>query len=102
MSVLLTLEAYGIFSTSKSYKFLFYYSYFSLTVYLSHNVLYFLFYGQMSEGYFWLFVTVAIILYVILLKFLYKKYGSSFSLKVQIGKLALGLSKELEKRKNRD
>jgi len=98
MSVLLTLEAYGIFSTSKSYKFLFYYSYFSLTVYLSHNVLYFLFYGQMSEGQFWLFVTVAIILYVILLKFLYKKYGSSFSLKIQIGKLALGYAMKVEER----
>lgn len=101
ISVLLTLEAYGIFDTSKSYKFLFYYSYFSLTVYLSHNVLYFLFYNQLSEGYFWLFVIITIILYGLLLKFLYNKYGAYFSLKIQIGKLALGLSNRLESRKNR-
>ena len=90
---LLLLEELGVFNTEKSYKFLFFYSYYSLTVYLTHNALYFLFYNQLNVVFFWLFATLIIILYELLLKFIYKKFGPTFSVKITIGKLALGLSK---------
>jgi uncharacterized membrane protein len=92
--ILLLLEEFGVFNTEKSYKFLFFYSYYSLTVYLTHNALYFLFYNQLSEVFFWLFAISTIILFEILLKIIYKKYGPTFSVKIKIGKLAVGLSKK--------
>jgi hypothetical protein len=92
---LLLLEEYGVFNTEKSYKFLFFYSYYSLTVYLTHNALYFLFYNQLNVVFFWLYSTLTIILYELLLKLIYKKFGPNFSVKIKIGQLALGLSKRL-------
>ena len=38
ISILLIFEVYGYFDTKKSYKFSYYFSYYSLTVYLGHNI----------------------------------------------------------------
>ncbi|MFW9969855.1 MAG: acyltransferase family protein [Candidatus Odinarchaeota archaeon] len=87
-SVFLTLEEYKIFDRKKSYKFLFYFSYYSFTVYLTHNIFYFLFLEQLNVYILCLLITTTIILYGLLLRFLYFKLGPKFSLKIQIGRLA--------------
>ncbi|MFX0106507.1 MAG: hypothetical protein ACFE75_13610, partial [Candidatus Hodarchaeota archaeon] len=92
-SVLLTLEEYKIFETRKSYKFLFYFSYYSLSVYLSHYIFFFFFPGQLNVYYLCIAILGTTILYGLLLRFLYQKLGPKFSLKIQIGRLAASLAR---------
>lgn len=88
-SVLLTLEEYDIFKTKRSYKFLFYFSYYSLSVYLFHYIFFFIFMRQLNLFNLFIFIAGTIILNGLLLRFLYNKLGPKFSLKIQIGRIAV-------------
>ncbi|MFX0003159.1 MAG: heparan-alpha-glucosaminide N-acetyltransferase domain-containing protein [Candidatus Hodarchaeota archaeon] len=100
-SILLSLEEYGVFERKKSYKFLFYFSYYSLTVYLSHYLFYFFFLGQLNVYTLCLLILVTTILYGLLLRFLYFKLGPKISLKIQIARFAEYLAGKLNnKNKN--
>jgi uncharacterized membrane protein len=74
---------------------LFYFSYYSLTIYLLHNLLFFIFYKQISIYYIWIFILVVYLAVGYLLKVLYKKFGYKLSLKYQIGRLAKGISRSI-------
>ena len=100
-SVLLTLEEYNIFEAKKSYKFLFYYSYYSLSVYLTHYIFYFFFFNILNVYIFCIFITGIIIVYGLLLKYLYYKLGPKFSLKIQIGRIAAYLASIQKSGKNK-
>jgi hypothetical protein len=91
--ILLILEEYNIFSSKKSAKFLFYFSYYSLTLFLIQNLNYFMFFGLLNKYNIWFFIIVIMILYGIILRFIYKKIEGKFSLKVQIGKIAAKVAK---------
>ena len=95
-SILLTFEVYGYFDTKKSYKFTYYFSYYSLTVYLGHNVLYFLFYRQLNIISFFIAFFIIAILMGLALRAIHKRWRSKFSLKVQMGKIAIFLACMLE------
>ena len=73
--------------------FLFYFSYYSLTVYLAHNLLYFLFYQQLTIITIWFFIIGVYIGVGYLLKVLYNKFGAKISLKYQLGRMARALAK---------
>jgi len=94
LSILITYEEYTPFKFEKRYNFLFYFSYYSLTIYLLHNLLYFIFYKQLNRFSIWIFILVTCVLTGLLLKVIYVKFGSKFSLKVQIGKMAASLAKK--------
>lgn len=96
ISVLFNLEERDIFNVKKSYKFLFYFSYYSFTVYLSHNILYFLFLDQLNATNIWFFITTTTILFGLLLRLIYKKLGPIASLNYQIGQLASYLAKKID------
>ncbi|TFG24298.1 MAG: DUF1624 domain-containing protein [Promethearchaeota archaeon] len=96
VSILLTIEGYGYFDTKKSYKFSYYFSYYSLTVYLGHNVLFFLFYGQLSIFYFFIAFFITSALMGLALRAIHKRWRSKFSIKVQMGKMAIFLACKLE------
>ena len=100
-SILLTLEEYNVFETKRSYRFLFYFSYYSLTLYLSHYLLFFLFRNQLNVYSLCLFIVVTVILYGLVLKFFYDKLGNKISLKIQIGRLAVFLTKIKHKENKR-
>ena len=97
-SVLLTLEEYNIFKKKRSYKFLFYFSYYSLSLYIFHNIYYFIFLGQLNLIYLIIFITGTVILNGLLLRFLYNKLGPKFSLKIQIGIIAASLARKMERK----
>lgn len=97
-SIFLTLEEYDIFETKKSYKFLFYFSYYSLTVYITHYIFFFFFLDQLNVYYLCFLIAVTTILYGLLLKFLYNRLGPAFSLKIQIGRVAAYLAKIMKKK----
>ncbi len=92
-SVLLTIEEYGVFEKKRSYKFLFYFSYYSLTVYLSHYLFFFFFLGQLNVFTLCLLILGTTILYGLLLRFLYFKIGPKISLKIQIARCATYLAR---------
>ena len=96
MSIFLIFEVYGYFDTKKSYKFSYYYSYYSLTVYLGHNVLCFLFFRQLNIFYFFIAYFIIAVLMGLALKAIHKRWRSKFSLKVQMGKVAIFLACKLE------
>ena len=92
--ILLILEEYNIFNTKRSAKFLFYFSYYSLTLFLLQNLNYFLFFELLNRYNIWYFIIATIIVYGIFLRFMYKKLEGNFSFKVQIGKIATKIAKK--------
>ncbi len=95
--IILSLEVYGFFNTKKSYRFLFYFSYYSLTLFLLQNLNFILFYDLLNRFNMWFFVIVTVIIYGIFLRIMYKKLERKFSLKVQIGKLSVSLARKNKK-----
>ncbi len=99
-STLLYVEEFRLRRLQKSYKFLFYYSYYSLTTYLLHNLFFFLFNDMLDPFTVWIYVIIVIFLYGLFLKFIYIKLGARFSLKAQIGLLAYRLTENVLKPNN--
>lgn len=96
LTILLAFEEFKIIKTKKSYKVLFYYSYYSLTIYLAHNLLYFLFYNQLNAFNIWILVAMVFIIISILFRVIYKKWEGYASIKVQIGRLSSCLTMKIE------
>jgi len=82
--------------TKKSYRFFYYFSYYSFTVYLAHNILYFLFLDQLYPFLIWINISITIMVIYILLRILNKYAGPSASLKSQIGIMSSKLAKKIE------
>ncbi|UCC20065.1 MAG: hypothetical protein JSV62_01930 [Promethearchaeota archaeon] len=98
-SMLLAFEIFGFMERKKSYKFLFYYSFYSLTIYLAHNILYFLFLNQLNLVTVWFFIVGAFIALGLLLRTIYKKWAEKASLKYQLSRLSIGLARRIESRR---
>ncbi|MFX1549315.1 MAG: heparan-alpha-glucosaminide N-acetyltransferase domain-containing protein [Promethearchaeota archaeon] len=94
--VLLTFEIYGFMEKKKSYRFLFYYSFYSLTIYLGHNLLYFLFLNQLNLFNIWFFIAGAFIAIGLLLRFIYKRWSEKASLKYHLSRLSISLARRIE------
>ncbi|MFW9781940.1 MAG: heparan-alpha-glucosaminide N-acetyltransferase domain-containing protein [Candidatus Heimdallarchaeota archaeon] len=93
-SILFIFEEFKVLKLKRSYHFLFFYSFYSLTIYFIHNVLYFLFYKQLNTINIWIYILITVSLMGLLFKILYNKFGSKISIKVQIGKLAFYFAKK--------
>jgi len=83
-SVLILLEEYEIFKTKKNYKFMFYFSYYSLTIYIAHNLLYFLFFERLNALESLFYIVIVIVLIGLFLKLIYPKVGAYLSIKKMI------------------
>ena len=102
LGILLYLEEFGKINPKKRYRFFFYFSFYSFTVYIAHDPLYFIFYNQLNAINIWLAVIGIFVLITLLLKCMHKKLGLKFSLKAQLGLLSLIIANKIEKRKNRN
>ncbi|MHA1804835.1 MAG: heparan-alpha-glucosaminide N-acetyltransferase domain-containing protein [Promethearchaeota archaeon] len=91
-STLITLEINQFIYKKERFKFLYYFSYYSLTLYLAHNLFYFLFLGQLTFMEYLLFSSITVISLRFLLKFAHDKVGKKFSLKFLISFLSSELS----------
>ena len=98
ISLFLLLESIKIMRSKKSYRLLFYYSYYSLTIYLAHNLLYFLFLDQLNVYNIWFFIGTTFFIIGFILRAIYKKWGSLASIKAQVGRISLILANKIEKR----
>ncbi|MBN1802695.1 MAG: DUF1624 domain-containing protein [Candidatus Lokiarchaeota archaeon] len=96
VSILIYIEESALLKTKKSFKFLYYFSYYSLSIFLLHNLLYFAFYQKLSASMALIFVFATVILVGFLLRFIYKKFGRNASLKSLISRLSVGVAKMIE------
>ena len=99
LSVLISAEEFLFNETKRNYNFLFYYSYYSLTVYLAHNFLYYIFSSQLNACNIWFFILVTIIITSFALRILYKTLGRNASVKQTISRLGAGLAEYCEKKR---
>ena len=100
LAVLIYLEEFEKINPKKRYRFFFYYSFYSFTVYIAHDPLYLLFYQQLNQFVVWGAAIILFVLLTLLLRILYKKVGSKASLKTQLGILSLMIAKRIEQRKS--
>ncbi|MFX1301872.1 MAG: hypothetical protein ACFFBV_14115 [Promethearchaeota archaeon] len=102
MSVSLIIQEFEVIKLQKNYRFFYFYSYYSLTVFFSHYLLYFIFLEQLNAVNIWIAVVVTFILLTLLIRVIYKKFGPKASLKVQIGRISGILARRVEaKKRNR-
>ncbi|MFX1586984.1 MAG: heparan-alpha-glucosaminide N-acetyltransferase domain-containing protein [Promethearchaeota archaeon] len=95
MSSLIFIEEIEVFRFKKNYKFLYYFSYYSLSIYLLHNVLFFIFQNSLQHVYLLMYISITLFLLGILLRIIHIKIGPHFSIKIQIGRLSRALAKRL-------
>jgi len=98
-SLLISIEEFQIIKTKKNYNIMFFYSYYSFTIYLGHNLLYFLFLGQLNAVNFWIAVIVTMSFLTILLRTMFIKVGSKLSLKIGITILSFILASKINRNK---
>jgi hypothetical protein len=101
LSVLLAIEQFNIYSPKRSYKLIFYYSYYSLTIFLAHNLLYFLFLYQLDLVSIWFSIIISFFSIGFLLRVVFKKFKEKASIKIQIGRLSEKVSRSIEVRINK-
>jgi uncharacterized membrane protein len=96
LCILLLIERSNHMQTKKSYKLIFYYSYYSLTIYLAHNILYFLFLNQLDLVSIWFAALGSFFSIGLVFRAIYKKWEKKASLKSQISRLSLKISMKIE------
>ena len=102
LAILIYLEEFEKINPKKRYRFFFYYSFYSFTIYIAHDPLYFLFYQQLNQLIVWGAAIVLFVLLTLLLRILYKRVGPKASLKAQLGILSLIIAKRIEQRKSKN
>lgn len=94
-SILLAVEEFEIIKTKSSFNFIFYFSYYSLDIYLAHYLFYFIFLGQLNLLTTLICVAITIVLLGIALKIIHVKWKGNASLKFIIGKVSTKLAKKI-------
>ena len=102
LSILLYNEEFEIVKTKKRYRFFYYYSFYSFTIYLAHDPLYFLFFDQLNALTIWIGLVGTIILITLLLKGIHKKWGRKASLKTQLSLLSLIILSKIEQKESKN
>ena len=101
LSILLFNEEFEIVKTNKSYRFFFYYSFYSFTIYLAHDSLFFLFFGQLNALTIWIALVGTMFVITLLLKGIYKRWGRKASLKTQLAILSLIILNKIEQKERK-
>lgn len=86
--ILVYIKDLGYLKLKKSYSVLKYYSFYSFTIFLAHNLLYFLFPPVFNALEIWLYIIPVMILWTYLFRIIYQKLGKYASLKVFISESA--------------
>jgi hypothetical protein len=97
---LISIDLSGKLKTKKSYRFLYYFSYYSFIVYLVHNLIFFLFFRQLNWILLQPFSLGTIIIIGVIIRAVYKsKWRKFLSIKLQIGLLSAEIASRIEKKK---
>lgn len=85
---LVYLKDLGYLKFKRNYSVLKYYSFYSFTIFLAHNLLYFLFPPVFNALEIWLYIIPVMVLWTYLFRIIYQKLGKYASLKVFISETA--------------
>ncbi|MFX1375017.1 MAG: heparan-alpha-glucosaminide N-acetyltransferase domain-containing protein [Promethearchaeota archaeon] len=96
LSVLILLENLNLLKAKRSYKLIFYYSYYSLTIYLVHNLVYFLFLNQLNLINIWFSAIATFLSIGFIFRMIYKRWEAKASLKAQITRISLNITMRIE------
>ena len=99
--ILIILEEYNVFTTKKNYRVFFYFSYYSFTVYLGHNFLFFIFYRSLDLIHIWIASLLTFVIFSVILRQVYKMWGWKASLKAVLGKLSFQSAKKIDEKINK-
>ncbi|MFX0057958.1 MAG: heparan-alpha-glucosaminide N-acetyltransferase domain-containing protein [Candidatus Hodarchaeota archaeon] len=94
-SIFMIFEEFKLFKTKKSYRYLYYFSYYSFTIYLAHNLLYFLFLKQLNVVNIWIPVISLIFFFGWFLRVIHNHLGIKVSLKAGISVASLFIAKKI-------
>ena len=94
LMIFLSIEFLFKYKPKKSYRFLFYFSYYSFTVYLVHQLLYFLFLGQLDYITIWFAIPITFILSGLILRTVYHHVGPYASIKALISMFSTYIAKK--------
>jgi hypothetical protein len=87
------------YKPEKNYRLFIYYSYYSFSIFLGHNILYFLFPRMLNAVQIWFFIIPITIIWTLLWRYIYKKMGRTASVKTHVGNLAKLFSTKLEEQR---
>jgi hypothetical protein len=97
LAILIVIEVLELIKTKKGYNLLYYYSYYSFTIFLGHNVLLVFFMRQLSAYHtIWIAVIVFNIILGWLLKTMHDKLGIRASVKAGISILSVDIAMKIE------
>ena len=100
-SVLLIIEEFEVINVERSYRFFFYYSYYSFTIYFAHNVLYFILFERVNALTIWIFMPLTFLIISLLLRVIFTKLRDKASIKSQLGQLSARLTIYVKERSER-
>ena len=83
------------FREKSSENFFYYFSYYSFTIYIAHDLLYFVFLESLSWYLIWIIIIGTIIIIGLILKLVYHSIGAKASLKFLISKITSYLTKKI-------
>jgi len=99
LAILIVIEVLELVKTKKSYNLLYYYSYYSFTIFLGHNVMLIFFMQQLSAYHtIWIAIVVFNIILGWLLKIMHDKLGNRASIKANISILSAFIAMKIEKK----
>ncbi len=93
--ILVYIKDLGYLRLKRNYSVLKYYSYYSFTIFLAHNLLYFLFPPIFNALEMWLYIVPVMILWTLLFRIIYIKLGKYASLKYLISESAKYLANRI-------
>lgn len=97
-SVLLTIEEFDAIKVERSYRFFFYFSYYSFSIYFVHNVLYFILFKRVNALTIWIFTPVTFLVIIYLLRVIYTNFKDRASIKAYLGRLSVRLAVYIKER----
>lgn len=99
LAILIVIEVLELIQFKKSYNLLYYYSYYSFTIFLAHNVMLLFFMKQLSAYHtIWIAVVVFNIIIGWVLKTTHDKLGNRASVKANISILSAFIAMKIEKK----
>jgi len=89
LAILIIIEEFKILSFKTHFRFLYYFSYYSLTIFFGHNILYFVFNKQLNFIISWVIIPCTLLFCGLLMYFIHKsRWRQEFSVKWVLGKIA--------------
>ena len=99
ISILYSTEKFIFPNFTRRYRFLYYFSFYSLTVFIFHDLLGFVFFQLLSiHNTFWIVFIITVVLMGILLKFAHDRWGWKLSIKNIIGKASFYIAKKIDEK----